>query len=739
MLNIKKFLLAIGLVPKDTTEINSQGELEVLNTDGKLRYCNGSSVSPVVTESHSATLTNKTIDANGTGNSISNLETADLADGVLNTDLIDALIENPASDTQIPSALAVKTYVDAQVGGKDEADEIIVDPAVAGATNVQSALTNINTAINDHIGDTTDAHDASAISVVPTGNLAADDVQEALQELQTDIDTRATSTALTNHTGATTGAHAASAISVDPTVGGASNVQTALTNHQAHVSASTNVHGLAVGSSVVGTTDTQELTNKTLTGASIKTPVRSDVKQDTIANLTTYAASATNGQIVFATDEKQMYQIVDNELVTVGGASTVTLIQGELLSVNDYVYISTGTDNDSARTAGYLYKVDATNDSRADALGFVKKIIPSSSSTFDETFESGNFTANGWTVVNGTQTNKFHVGTATTLSGSYSAYISNDSGVSNAYTTTGGTSAVYFYKDLLVPSTGILTFSYKSVGEFIGSTPYDYGQIIIDPNLTVVPVAGTAITTTPAGGIRQVLSSTSLWTDVTINLSAYSGSTVRIIFGWRNDSAIGTQPPLAIDNINLSSVGAAEVQTSGNFAGLSGLTAGKVYYASASTPGAITATPPSTNGQWIIPSALAVSASEIVINPVASASSIYVVDNDDSFTIVNAQLSPANITGLLFDPIVTRSFSLDYVIYRQTDTASSAVAQTGQLRGVYNTQAAIWLMSDDFSGQNAAVTFSIQPSGQIQYTSSDITGANYIGSLKYNIRKTFGV
>lgn len=39
-----------------------------------------------------------------------------------------------------------------------------------------------------HLTDSIDAHDASAISVVPVGNLAADDVQEALEELQDDID-----------------------------------------------------------------------------------------------------------------------------------------------------------------------------------------------------------------------------------------------------------------------------------------------------------------------------------------------------------------------------------------------------------------------------------------------------------------------------------------------------------------------------------------------------------------------
>ncbi len=42
--------------------------------------------------------------------------------------------------------------------------------------------------LDAHIADTSDAHDASAISVTPAGNLAADDVQEALTEHQGDID-----------------------------------------------------------------------------------------------------------------------------------------------------------------------------------------------------------------------------------------------------------------------------------------------------------------------------------------------------------------------------------------------------------------------------------------------------------------------------------------------------------------------------------------------------------------------
>lgn len=54
--------------------------------------------------------------------------------------------------------------------------------------NIQDQITAAQDAIDNHIADTTDAHDASAISVVPAGNLAATDVQGALEELQGDID-----------------------------------------------------------------------------------------------------------------------------------------------------------------------------------------------------------------------------------------------------------------------------------------------------------------------------------------------------------------------------------------------------------------------------------------------------------------------------------------------------------------------------------------------------------------------
>ena len=88
----------------------------------------------------------------------------------------------------------------------------------------------------------------------------------------------------------------------------------------------------AVANIALDSADT--LSNKTLdsstiieAGADLQTPAiidptRSDVKTDTQTNLETYAASAEDGQLCFATDTKLMYQIVDNALTEVGGGSS---------------------------------------------------------------------------------------------------------------------------------------------------------------------------------------------------------------------------------------------------------------------------------------------------------------------------------------------------------------------------------------------------------------------------------
>ena len=345
-INFKKIWTGLTVVPKTASTSDSKGELEVIDGSGKLQYHNGTSVSPVLTEAHSATITNKVIDADD--NTISDLEVDNLKAGVLNTSTSLA----GASDLQVPSALAVKTYVDNSSGAvqADVNDLITLTGVPANSTDlgtftgaiipdasdIKEALQALETfAETDaanlaaHLADAVDAHDASAISNVPAGTIAATDVQSAINELDGDIQTVQSN--LTAHINDASDAHDASAISNVPSGNlAATDVQGALNELQsdidtratdaalsAHI-ADTSTHGTT--GDIVGTTDTQTLTNKTITGASIQTPTRLDVKQDTKANLETYALTATNGQLVFATDTKEMFQVVDNALVPVGAA-----------------------------------------------------------------------------------------------------------------------------------------------------------------------------------------------------------------------------------------------------------------------------------------------------------------------------------------------------------------------------------------------------------------------------------
>jgi len=350
MLNIKKFKTGIKVEPKTTLESDAKGELEVENSSGKLNYHDGSVRSPIVTEDSSATLENKTIDADN--NTISNLEVDNFKSSAI--DLDDTLAT--ADDTKIPTSLTVKNYVDSQIQTKDEASEIIYDNTDSGlaATNLQDAVDEVEgrldtaesdisdnaTDISNHITNTVDAHDSIAIVFDNTvSGLIADNAQDAIDELDGRLDTVETAagdaqTDIDNHINDTTDAHDASAISNLPAGNLAStDVQGALNELQSDVDSraldsdltnhisDTSTHG--VTGDIVGTTDTQTLTNKTIQGASIESPTRLDVKKDTKANLETYAATATDGQLVFATDEQVLYQIVNNLLIPAGSGSGV--------------------------------------------------------------------------------------------------------------------------------------------------------------------------------------------------------------------------------------------------------------------------------------------------------------------------------------------------------------------------------------------------------------------------------
>lgn len=177
-----------------------------------------------------------------------------------------------------------------------------------------------------HLNDTTNAHPASAIGSTPSGNLAATNVQSALNELQTDVDTRATSSALNAHITDTTDAHSASALTNVPSGNlAATDVQTALDELQTDINtrattsaltthaALTTTHGVA--GDIVGTTDSQTLTNKTLGATAISGALTSSVGSGSNA-----VAFSTNGARLDIGSGSNDYFSSDGTTVTSPGA-----------------------------------------------------------------------------------------------------------------------------------------------------------------------------------------------------------------------------------------------------------------------------------------------------------------------------------------------------------------------------------------------------------------------------------
>lgn len=102
-----------------------------------------------------------------------------------------------------------------------------------------------------------------------------------------------------------------------------------------------------------------------------------------------------------------------------------------------------------------------------------------------------------------------------------------------------------------------------------------------------------------------------------------------------------------------------------------------------------------------------------------------------STTIANNQVTASDVTNLLISGSRFRSFSAIYWVYRTTNT--NEVAECGIITGVYKTTANTWQISIGNISDDAQVDFTITAAGQVQYTSSNLSGTSYTGNIKYRI------
>lgn len=163
-------------------------------------------------------------------------------------------------------------------------------------------------------------------------------------------------------------------------------------------------------------------------------------------------------------------------------------------------------------------------------------------------FESG---ATGWTLVNGAQTNKWFIGNTAVCNGTNAAYIGTAAGNNNY--NVNSNSIVHLYKDIAFPAGEpciTLTFNYAGQGE----STFDRMRVYVVPTSTT-PVAGTAVAGgNQVGAANYGLQSSCTNASITLS-SAFAGTTQRIIFSWRNDGSLGTNPAIRLDDVTIVTSG----------------------------------------------------------------------------------------------------------------------------------------------------------------------------------------
>lgn len=91
----------------------------------------------------------------------------------------------------------------------------------------------------------------------------------------------------------------------------------------------------------------------------------------------------------------------------------------------------------------------------------------------------------------------------------------------------------------------------------------------------------------------------------------------------------------------------------------------------------------------------------------------------DILNNVSGQLIP----GLVLNPVTVRGATIPYAVYRTVASSGPDYSEVGEILTAYQTLAATgskWLVSQQVVG-DAGISFSIDDSGQVRYTTSDLS------------------
>ena len=169
-------------------------------------------------------------------------------------------------------------------------------------------------------------------------------------------------------------------------------------------------------------------------------------------------------------------------------------------------------------------------------------------------FESTDDNSN-WEIINGSQNNKWFVGTAAHNGGSQGLYVSdNASGTTNNYS--GSLSVVFAVRTVNFSAAGqyAIAFDWRCAGE----STYDYLRCFLVPESTVLTAgslpSGVTASGTPTGWIDlggKMNVGGSVWHSEQHAFSVAAAGNMKLVFLWRNDGSVYNQTPAAVDNLQI--------------------------------------------------------------------------------------------------------------------------------------------------------------------------------------------
>ena len=160
----------------------------------------------------------------------------------------------------------------------------------------------------------------------------------------------------------------------------------------------------------------------------------------------------------------------------------------------------------------------------------------------------------GWELINGTPSNKWCWGTATSNGGTHSLYVSNDNGATTTYD---GNNTKIFATKLLQFADGKYEFSFDWLCK--GESTYDFLRVALVP-ASITLTAGTDYNTItqpglPSGWIALdggKLNLQQSWQNKSVAINVAAGN-YYMVLAWRNET--GAYPPAAaVDNVSITKV-----------------------------------------------------------------------------------------------------------------------------------------------------------------------------------------